>query len=322
MSIKVLVVTPGDGSEKCMPFAHNFVASLHNKGVSVKHFWLLSRMSPLTIIKECNRFKTVMHDFNPDVVHAYYGTVTSTFCAICSNRPLVITYHGSDLNPSPGDNYSRHYLSHLLSQISAVWAKRIIVVSKQLRELLLINKNRVDIIPCGINMNHFNVMERLKARQILGWNRTDKIVLFNARTDPIGKRLDLAETAMGRVRNSIPIAKLFVFRGETLPSKMPLYYNAADALLMTSDYEGSPMVIKEALACNLPIVSVDVGDVSERLEGVHLSYIVSRDPNDISVALVKVLTSSLRSNGRDVIKKISEENVAQQVINLYESILL
>ena len=84
-------------------------------------------------------------------------------------------------------------------------------------------------------------------------------------TDPIGKRLDLAEAAVAFAQRTIPNLRLHVFRGTTHPDEMPLYYSAADALLMTSDYEGSPTVVKEAMACNLPVVSVDVGDMPQAI---------------------------------------------------------
>ena len=321
MSVKVLIVTPGDGTPTCMPFAHRFEASLSKAGIDVRNFWLRSRTSPKLILNESLRFRKEIRRFKPDIVHAYYGTVTSFFCVINSNKPLIITFHGSDLNPIPSDNIFRYIFSHFLSQVSAHCAKRIVCVSKGLKRRLWWKKKKASVIPCGINMNIFKLMDRRKARECLGWDEADKIILFNARTDPIGKRLDLAEATAKFVKESLPNTKLFVFCGKTPPSEMPFYYNAADALLMTSDHEGSPMVIKEALACNLPVVSVDVGDVRDQIDGVYPSYIVKRDPKALSDALVKILTSLSRSNGREIVKEISEDVVASQVIKLYGSIL-
>ena len=170
-------------------------------------------------------------------------------------------------------------------------------------------------------MNIFKLIERKEARVRIGWDEADKIILFNVRTDPVGKRLDLAEATAKLVKEVLPDTKLFVFQGKTPPSEMPLYYNAADALLMTSDHEGSPMVIKEALACNLPVVSVDVGDVHERIKDASMSYIVKRDPKALANALVKILASPVRSNGREIVKEIAEDKVAEQVIELYREIL-
>jgi len=101
---------------------------------------------------------------------------------------------------------------------------------------------------------------------------------------------------------------------------MPLYFNAADCLILTSDFEGSPTVVKEAMACNLPIVSVDVGDVSKRLTGVFPSCVVSRDPVSLGSALIKILEHGQRSNGSEIIKPISEEHIADRIAGIYRRI--
>jgi teichuronic acid biosynthesis glycosyltransferase TuaC len=102
---------------------------------------------------------------------------------------------------------------------------------------------------------------------------------------------------------------------------MPLYYRAADVLLCTSKVEGSPNVVKEALACNLPVVSVPVGDVTERLAGVYPSAIVPRAPKHISEALTKILSERKRSNGREQVRHLSLEHVAQKILQVYRSAL-
>ena len=97
-----------------------------------------------------------------------------------------------------------------------------------------------------------------------------------------------------------------------------------DALLMTSKTEGSPQVVKEAMACGCPIVSVDVGDVAERTEGVEGCYVVSsRNPKAIADALKKAIAFEKRTKGHDRIieAKLTNEQVAKQIIKIYVSIL-
>jgi glycosyltransferase involved in cell wall biosynthesis len=93
--------------------------------------------------------------------------------------------------------------------------------------------------------------------------------------------------------------------------------NAADCLLLTSDWEGSPNVVKEALACNLPVVSVDVGDVRERLERVRPSVIVPRDSAEIGKAISDILKRGQRSNGRESGNVLSSETVSRRIVSLY-----
>jgi glycosyltransferase involved in cell wall biosynthesis len=146
------------------------------------------------------------------------------------------------------------------------------------------------------------------------------VVLFNAGGAPVRKGLDLAEAAMGQAESVAGTIRFEVMRGGIPPERVPLLMNAADCLLVTSRSEGSPVVVKEALACNLPIVSVDVGDVAERLRGVWPSFIVERDPKQIARALIEVLSAKKRSNGRERVAELSETRIAERIRSIYSSI--
>ena len=125
---------------------------------------------------------------------------------------------------------------------------------------------------------------------------------------------------MGIVRTHIPDSELHVV-SNVEPDRMPLYYRAADVLVCASTREGSPNVVKEALACNLPVVSTPVGDVPERLAGVQPSAVVARDAKAIGEALVQVLLERRRSNGREHIASLRLENIAQRVLDVYRTVL-
>ena len=316
--LRVLSVIPGADEALSMSFSRRQTASISRCGVQVRSFFLRSRTSPLAIYSELKRLRAEIGAFVPDIVHAHFGTMTAFVSAIASRKPLVVTFHGSDLNPAPGDSRLRSWLGHALSHFASTQASQIICVSPQLCERVAYRRGHVHEIPCGVNLERFRPMSRAQSRTKLGWTMDEKIVLFNARTDPIGKRLDLAEAAYSHARRKIANLRLHVFRGATHPDDMPLYYSAADCLLMTSDHEGSPMVVKEAMACNLPVVSVDVGDVAERLTGVVPSAVVARDRIALGDALVEVIRTNCPSNGRQSIFALSEENVARRVISVYQ----
>jgi glycosyltransferase involved in cell wall biosynthesis len=101
---------------------------------------------------------------------------------------------------------------------------------------------------------------------------------------------------------------------------MPLYLNASDCLLVCSNSEGSPMIVKEALACNLPIVSVDVGDVKERIKNVSQSKIVSKNYKEIAGVISNIFNSNKRSNGRKNLKFLSEQEVAERIAKIYQTV--
>ena len=101
-------------------------------------------------------------------------------------------------------------------------------------------------------------------------------------------------------------------------SEVPYYLNASNVLLLTSLQEGSPTIVKEALACDLPVVSVNVGDVQERIEGIEGCYLASSDPGDISAKLRLVRFGAQRVSGHVTVRELSVENVALRVKELYE----
>jgi len=320
--MKVLAVIPYSPNESSMIFTKRQLSLLENSSlIEIRQFFLKSRTSLSVIIREAIRFRKEIADFEPDIVHAHYGTMTSFFCAMTTMKPLVITFRGSDLNPAPGDSRVRNSMGHLLSQLSVLRAARIICVSQQLKGRLWWKKEQVSLIPMGVNVTRFCPMSQENSRIALGWGLEEKIVLFNIGSDPVGKGLDLAKASVGIATKLIPGLRFVTLRGDVIPDKMPLYYNAANCLLMTSEYEGSPNIVKEALACNLPVVSVDVGDVRERVGGVYPSIIVPREPKMLGEALCQVLTSNLRSNGYYKIRELAEERIAEQVVKIYSSIL-
>jgi glycosyltransferase involved in cell wall biosynthesis len=151
----------------------------------------------------------------------------------------------------------------------------------------------------------------------LGWNGEDRVVLFNVGRDILVKRLDLARAAVEEARRAVPALRLEILDGNVPPELLPDMMNAADCLLLTSASEGSPTVVQEALACNLPIVSVQVGDIVERLHGVRGSVVVFSGVQPIARALVDMLEPPRRSNGRTKIAEFSSQRIAVQLKEIY-----
>jgi teichuronic acid biosynthesis glycosyltransferase TuaC len=318
---RVMFVTPGTGEGSSMIFARRQAEAVRAQGVEVLEFFLRSRTSPTVIVREMLRFRRELRRFGPDVIHAQYGTVTSMFAALGAGKiPLVITYRGSDLNPCPGGSRVRTAVAHLLSQLAALRAARIVCVSRQLRARLWWRRHRVTILATGVDAAAFEPAGREAARLHLGWSTQGPAVLFNRGRDPEIKRLDLAEAAIGAARRATPDLRWEVLDGSTAPELVPVLMNAADCLLVTSDFEGSPAVVQEALASNLPIVSVEVGDIAERLAGVRHSRIVARDPEKLGAALAEMVETPRRSDGRRKIGEIRGEHIAGRLREIYEEV--
>jgi teichuronic acid biosynthesis glycosyltransferase TuaC len=320
-NLRVISVIPYDPRKNSMVFAKRQIECLAGYGVINNIFLLTSRLSLPKLYKEFKRLRHEIGSFHPDIVHAHFGTVTAFISVMASDVPVIITFRGSDLNRSGGVNFLKWISGHLLSQISALKADRIICVSEELKNILWWKKGDAVVLPTGVDTSLFVPEERNKARSRLGWQPGERIVLFNAGSNPANKRLDLAESSVRLAEAVIGKISLKVLDGNTEPDEVPIYMNAADCLLLTSDKEGSPTVVQEALACNLPVISVPVGDVRKRLSGVVPSIMVEREPNEICKAIVEILSAPQRSNGREFVNTLSLEYVTKEVVKIYHAVL-
>lgn len=319
--MRVLYVIPGKAEGSEFIFAKRQIASMELAGVTTRSFFLTSRTSLLVMISAFRSLKNEIGSFQPDVVHAQFGTMNGMLCVCAGARPLVVTFRGSDLNPSREISRMRSLAGRLLSQITALHAASSICVTAQLRAKLWWRQHRSRVIPNGVNLSTFSPIPKAEARGALGWQDEGPVVLFNAGKSAEAKRLDLAEAAVEQARLQFGQVRLEVLRGKIPPESVPLYLNAADCLLITSDWEGSPNIVKEALACNLPVVAVEVGDVAERLAGVNPSHTAERSPEALGRCIVEVLKTNRRSNGRDKVAHLSEGAVAQQIRAVYEQVI-
>lgn len=319
--MRVLYVIPckAEGSE--FIFAKRQIACLEAAGITARSFFLTSRTSIPFLIKALYRLKDEIQQFQPDVVHAQFGTVNGILCVCAGASPLVVTFRGGDLNPTREVSRIRSFAGRLLSQLTALRATSIICVTDRLRNRLWWRRDRSRVIPNGLDLSLFVPIPKLEARRALGWQATERVVLFNAGRNERVKRLDLALAAIEHAMRSDHNIRFKVLRGDTPAEKMPLYLNAADCLLVTSDWEGSPNIVKESLACNLPVVSVDVGDVPERLSGVTPSRIARRGPKALARCLTEVLQESGRSNGRDKIAPLSDKVIADEILEIYRQVI-
>jgi glycosyltransferase involved in cell wall biosynthesis len=180
-------------------------------------------------------------------------------------------------------------------------------------------RSRNVVIPNGVDTELFSPIPRDLARTRLGWDQQERIVLFAADPEVARKRHWLAKAACDRASERIRDLRLHVAK-DVPPSEMPLLMSAADCLVLTSSIEGSPNVVKEALACDLPVVSTDAGDARELLAIAEPSWVCPDDPDALSRALVECLRDRRRSNGREVSARLGLEPIAERVLALYQSL--
>ena len=294
------------------------VTALKNLGVEVHTHDIGTSHAPRHLWEQWRLLRSEVRRLQPHVVHARYGTITASLC-VFSGAPSVITYAGSDLLPGAGISFLRTWFGITLSNLASLKANGLICVSEQLRRALWFRSRAAIVIPDGVNLEAFFPRPQLEARQHLGWDPATKVVVIDGARDPINKGLEIAKEAVRMLEPRFPGITLKVLSG-IQPSDMPYHYCAADVLLCASRQEGSPNVVKEAMACNCPVVATDVGDVRERLQGVEPSCIVERNPSAMAQGLERVLSQNRRSNGREHVVDLSIEKIAERVCQVYSRI--
>jgi glycosyltransferase involved in cell wall biosynthesis len=255
-----------------------------------------------------------------------YGGVTAEIVSrAITDKPLVITYHGSDLLGEPFSSLLNRVSARygvFASHLAARRADAVIVVSWTLLKALpnRVESRKVWIIPCGIDLERFKPLDMDECRLRLGWTPNDYHILFSSKaTNPV-KRFDLAQSAAARIKQmGFPI-HLHEIHG-VFNEEVPIWLNASDVLVLTSIHEGSPTIVKEALACNRPVVSVDVGDVHKHIEGIANCYLAFPDPDDLAMKLLKVLEGSRRSNGRQRMQELSLDRIALRLDEVYRAVM-
>jgi glycosyltransferase involved in cell wall biosynthesis len=317
--IRVLAVIPAG---RGVAYATRQVASLVGIGLEVRTFFLLSRTSLPVLVKEYKRLRCEIRQFRPHLLHAHYGTMTSFLCAaVFAAAPLVITFRGSDLNRDPEAGFPRSFLGRLLSRISCLRGKRIICVTRQLRDRLWWGRSRTVVIPDGIDLRLFRPQPKDRARKLLGWEQGTRVVVFHGGNRPRLKGLHFVRAAVGFAEKNLGPIELMNLDGSVPPELVPCYLNAADCLALASVSEGSPNIVKEALACNLPVVATDVGDVAERLNGIQPSTIARRDVSEFGTALTELLLENRLSNGREHVENLALVHIAEAIRSVYEAVV-
>lgn len=255
-----------------------------------------------------------------DLIHAQFGQ--NGLLALPKRLPLVVTFRGSDLQGIVGRSGAITRSGRFLQWVSRLVARRadaVVVVSEHMKRYLP-DEMEAAVIPSGLDLDLLRPHPREEARRKLGLPLDKPLVLFAANPSLPRKRYPIAREAVQILEQRMPV-ELVVAWG--VPhAEMPLYMSACDALVLTSVHEGSPNVVKEALACNLPVVSVDTGDVPERLRDVPGCELCADDrPETIAAALERVLRRGQRVDGRRAVEHLDERLLAQQMIDVYHGAL-
>jgi teichuronic acid biosynthesis glycosyltransferase TuaC len=322
--VRVLVFTnmyPTPEAPFYGPFVHDEVEALRKAGVETDLYFVNGRASRLNYFGMPLGFFRRMRSRKYDVVHVHHS-----FCGLVATMqrsvPVIWTFHEGEISGNTRDALREHPIrriaySRRLKKFVARRVDAIIVVAEHLRAQL----GRPDAVwlPAGVDMDVFVPMDTAEARRRLGLPEDRRFVLFPSSPSRVEKRHDLAKRALELLRESWPETHdVELLTLDNVPhDRVPLYINASELMLMTSAFEASPVTIREALACNVPVLCTDVGDARVVLGGVAGCAIVDPDPERIAAALRVALGAPRRVEGRGRMESYSLQRSVRELQVIY-----
>ena len=305
--IKVLIVA-SNNKGRFAPFVVEQADALRRCGCEVDYFGVTGK-GVSGYLKNLSALKKRIREVQPSVIHAHYG-LSGLLANLQRKVPVVTTYHGSDINDPKAFRFSKMALR------KSAWN---IFVSRGIMEKAKSMK-KCSLIPCGVDVGAFQLFEKSSARVKLYLSQEKKYVLFAGAFGNAVKNVLLAQNTIALLHDEN--VELVELKGYSR-NEVNLLLCAVDSLLVTSFNEGSPQVVKEAMACGCPIVSVDVGDVRERLNGLEGCFVSQTyHPQELAELLQKAFQQEGRTDGR---KRLVDEGldncmIAKRLIEVYERV--
>lgn len=313
---RVLIIThsTSDNGEVAAPAIRDQVEALRKFGVQIETLTITTSRKISYLRAAVKVFLLNFQSRHYDLIHAYYSLL-GMVARFQLRYPVVLTYQGSDLvSKTPfSDKGGR---DTLVGKILSLFVSETIVMSPEMKQAVPFRKEHVHIIPFGINTEIFSPIPQELARRELNLPQEEKLVLFPWNPERQEKRFAMAQEAVQTLKDEYPVRLIAVFGKprETLA----LYMNACDALVVTSTHEGSPVAVREAMACNLPIVSVRVGDVPQLIGDIEGCYLCEANAQSIASALQLVIKRGQRVKSREKIIGFNTHWSAREVQKVYQ----
>lgn len=307
--LKILFVASGNKTGKPGAVVQNQADSIVKAGHTVD-FYLIKGKGIKGYLKNLASLRKQIIEGNYDIIHAH--GFSSLLATLSFRKPLVVSLLGSEVHENP----KLYFLFRFL--VNKYWDATI-VKSPELKELVAKQASeRCHIIPNGVDTEIFSPIPIRDARQKVGWNADRPVILFMANPERPSKNVELAQEAMKQLTTE---AELKIVYGVDRKS-VPDYLNAANVVVLTSRWEGSPNIIKEAMACNRPIVSTDVGDVKWLFGNVEGQYFTGFDAKEVAGAMDNAISFDRQTKGRKRIMElgISSDKIADRIVEIYKKV--
>jgi teichuronic acid biosynthesis glycosyltransferase TuaC len=322
-SYRVLVATnlwpteadPGYGS-----FVQAQMESLRPLGVQYDVLFVNGRESKWNYVRGILEMRRRLRNHRFDLIHAHFG-LAGWVARFQLGVPVVVSFMGDDVLGRYKRNGRISFVGRIFRISSLVLARlvsEVIVKTRPMKSQL--GLGAAHVIPNGVDLNLFRPTDAIQARRSLGLDLRKKFALFPYDPALENKRHDLIRAAIDIARERAPELELLVVFAKPRP-KFAQFLNASNVLVLASNSEGSPNVVKEAMACNLPVVTVAVGDAAELIGSTEGCFVVPRDARAIAEKIVEVCQRAMRTRGREKIAALSEENIGKRILQVYDAAL-
>lgn len=321
--MKILLVHSGNavgGDSSKYTFVREQGDELRKLGCEIAYYAVVGK-GMLGYLRNVKPLRKKIQEFQPDIVHAHYGLCGMVAVLAARKKvPVVVTCHN-------GETLSKS--ANIISSIAIRRADYTICVAQHIYDKLYLKPKPYMIQPCGIDLKDLPLVDKTEAMKEMNLS-PDKInILFGGSFSNARKNAPLAKAAIEIVNHKFETINhkssainLIEMRGFNR-SQVNKLLCGCDMLLLPTKSEGSPQVLKEAMACNCPIVATDVADIAYLLQGVTNSYVTSFDPSDVADKIQRVIENNTRTNGRERIEELRLDNplVCETILGIYKSIL-
>ncbi len=321
--MRVLFVCSGNNPYKdtdgVVPFIYYQAQSLIDKKIDVDFFRIKGK-GLKAYIRNALQLRQYIKKNPFNIVHAHFGF--SGWVSVLSFTKIkkVVSFMGEDIYGRTPINQKNKIINIFIKFSSFVLQFLIdfIIVKSPNLTSFFIRRKKIRIIPNGVNLELFCSIDKTRAQDILHLSPEKKNILFLGYVKDPRKNFKLLENAIADIQEEIKLITPFPSKRDSIP----IYLNACDAIVLTSKNEGSPNIIKEAMACNCPIVATDVGDIKWILGNTEGTYVTDFDHVDLSnklKACLKFSREKKRTNGRNRIIELELDtaSVADRIICIY-----
>ena len=321
--MRVLVLTamyPTEARPEFGSFVRTQVQSLRAAGADVDLMVINGPNRKLMYPRAVPQLRERLARRRADVVHAHYS-YAGVVAVAQRTSPVVLTFHGHDLLGTRDAKGRTELWSRPVAAAGRALGERVDGVIVQTEQMARRFRRRdVYVLPHEVDLELFRPAPREDARRELGLHADGRYVLFAASPSVAVKNFGMARDAVADLRRSDPGVELVVCAHEPQP-RLALFMSACDVLAFPSWQEGSPNVVKQAMACSLPIVATDVGDVRDVIGGTPGCHVVDGfDAEVFTARLGDELARRRRTQGREAVRHFAGDRVARRLLGVYDDV--